>query len=283
MTQRNDSKRPDETTFDYAPPVSLLLREGNAWKTSRRWPDYGAKGIGREHIAELLRMAADERLLWARSDTPEVWAPVHAWRALGQLEVSEAIEPLLGLFSALDEGDSDDLTEEMPDIFARLGAPAIPAVAAFLGNEKHGLWPRATATDCLEKIGLRHREARAECVAALTHALQRFEQNDAMLNASLVGALTELSAHESLPLIERAFNADRVDETVCGDFQDVRQEFGLPAASPQEVVSAVAQRRPVQQKPTHFYDRFVQRATDAPLSFPPSLLRDAADEPDDEQ
>jgi HEAT repeat protein len=36
----------------------------------------------------------DEAPLWADQNSMEVWAPVHAWRALGQLRAEEAIKPL---------------------------------------------------------------------------------------------------------------------------------------------------------------------------------------------
>lgn len=43
-------------------------------------------------------------------DSLEVWAPVHAWRALGQLRATEAIEPLITLFHDVeDEWNNFDL------------------------------------------------------------------------------------------------------------------------------------------------------------------------------
>ena len=54
-------------------------------------------GLGEADIAELIRMATDERLNNADGNSPEVWAPVHAWRTLAQLRAVVAVEPLLGL------------------------------------------------------------------------------------------------------------------------------------------------------------------------------------------
>ena len=39
-------------------------------------------------------------------ESREVWAPLHAWRALGQLEVEEAVAPLLAYLRTADEDDA---------------------------------------------------------------------------------------------------------------------------------------------------------------------------------
>ncbi|TVP61729.1 MAG: hypothetical protein EA342_20265 [Leptolyngbya sp. LCM1.Bin17] len=37
------------------------------------------------------------------SDSKEVWAPVHAWQALGQLKAEAAMEPLISIFNKKEE------------------------------------------------------------------------------------------------------------------------------------------------------------------------------------
>lgn len=210
----------------YPPPVDQLLALGDL-RGEGAWRDYRQYGLGREQVPDLIRMATDPDLNWADSESAEVWAPIHAWRALGQLRAEEAIEPLLGLFEELD--DSDWLTEDMPEVFGLLGPPAIPALATFLADKRHGLWPRVTASDSLEHISTQHPEARDACAAALARQLEAFRQDDETLNASLVLGLTKLRATEALPLIERAFAADAVDLTLMGDWEDVQIEFGAKA------------------------------------------------------
>ena len=73
-------------TSHYSPPVDQLLTYGEAHLSSPdKWPNYLELGLGPEHIPDLIRMATDEELNHADPDTLEVWAPTHAWRALGQL------------------------------------------------------------------------------------------------------------------------------------------------------------------------------------------------------
>ena len=86
-----------DSKTSYQQPVDKLLTCGmNGWITPDKWPDYRKLGIGPEHIPDLIRMATDEELNEANEQNTEVWAPMHAWRALGQLRAVEAIEPLLG-------------------------------------------------------------------------------------------------------------------------------------------------------------------------------------------
>jgi hypothetical protein len=44
----------------------------------REWPDYLQLGLASEHVPELIRMAIDEDLHFADTNSLEVWAPVHA-------------------------------------------------------------------------------------------------------------------------------------------------------------------------------------------------------------
>src|SRR5438093_123369 len=76
---------------DYKDPVARLLTLGDA-RPVKTWPNYLELGLSREHVPELIRMATDDELNWADSESLEVWAPIHAWRALGQLRAEEAAE-----------------------------------------------------------------------------------------------------------------------------------------------------------------------------------------------
>ena len=208
----------------YSPPVDLLLAYGDC-RSFREWPNYLELGFGREHIPELIRMATDDELNWADSDSSEVWAPVHAWRTLGQLRAEASIDPLLRLFD--EQEDSDWVGEEMPKVFAMIGPAAVPALTAYLADSGHGMWSRVTAAVSLEKIASAHPSVAEECVTVITRQLERFLENDATLNAFLISSLMDLKATASAPTMERAFDAGCVDETVVGDWYDVQVEMGL--------------------------------------------------------
>ena len=157
----------------------------------------------------------------------EVWAYIHAWRALGQLRAEAAIEPLLSLLRFVDEIGDDWVAEELPVVYSMIGPVAIPALTAYLASASHGLWARAAACAALTKIGQKHPEARDDCVAVLTRQLERFPEQDPTLNADLIVGLVELNAVESAPVMERSFAANAVDLMMMGDWEDVQVELGL--------------------------------------------------------
>jgi hypothetical protein len=213
-------------SLSYSPPVSELLTFGDC-RDLRGWPNYLDLGLKSEHVPELIEMATDKELNWADSESLEVWAPVHAWRALGQLRAVSAIEPLLHLFHELEE--IDWACDELPQVYGMIGREAIPALARYLDNASHGLWPRVTAAFSLERIAAGDPSARGECVTLLSRQLERFAENDPSLNGLLITYLLDLRAVEAAPLMERAFAADRVDISIRGDWEDVQVELGLKA------------------------------------------------------
>ena len=216
-------------TNAYAPPVDQLLTYGeNRGFKPEDWPDYLALGIGPEHIPDLIRMAIDEELEWADEDSLEVWAPIHAWRTLGQLRAEAAIEPLFSLFTGLEE--SDWVTEELPEVFGMIGPAALPTLKAALADIATDEWVCISAIGCVEKIGVCWPEARSACVAFLMEQLELFTVNDPEVNGFLVSSLVDLEAAEAASLIEWAFAARCVDRTVMGDWEDVQVELGLKSA-----------------------------------------------------
>jgi HEAT repeat protein len=211
---------------DYAPPLDRLLTLGEP-AFGDDWRDYHELGFGPEHIPELIRMATDRELSVADGESQEVWAPVHAWRALGQLRAEAAVAPLLDLLQWADDNEDDWANEDLPAVLWRIGRPAIPAVEQFLADGTRSDYARIAAARVLEEIPKHDPEARDACVALLTRALERAEQNDPTLNGFLISYLLDLDAAESAPVIERAFAADLVDETIAGDWEQVRYDLGL--------------------------------------------------------
>ena len=210
----------------YAPPVEQLLTYGVGQAVaSDKWPDYLELGLGPEQIPELIRMASDEELNQSYSDTLEVWAPLHAWRALGQLRAEVAIEPLIALFAPLEENEW--AFDELPEVLGMIGPAALPALANSLADTSQDESTRKSATMSIQKIGEHWPEARSACVELLMKQLELFDENDSEINEYLVASLVELHATEAAPLMEQAFAAGSVAEDLMGDWEDVQVELGL--------------------------------------------------------
>lgn len=95
-----------------------------------------------------------------------------------------------------------------------IGPAAIPALSEYFADASHNLYPRSYACDALREIAESYPESRAACIEAITRTLERFEENDYELNAFIIDDLAEIKAVETLPLIEKAFESDRVDEFI---------------------------------------------------------------------
>jgi hypothetical protein len=181
--------------------------------------------LGAEQVPELIRMATDPALNWADGESAEVWAPLHAWRSLGQLRAAPAVEPLTALMDEL--RDSDWVLEEFPTVFGLIGRAALSTLAAYLLDPSHDLWARVAAAGGLKEIAERDPSTRSDVVNALAVPLRHAAGNDATLNGFLISDLVDLRAVGAAPLMERAFEAEVVDLWVQGDWEDVQVELGL--------------------------------------------------------
>ena len=209
----------------YPPPVKQLLSLGEAHREKKR--DYVALGLSRDDAPALIRMATDYQLHDGPGNSPIVWAPIHAWRALAELRAPEAIAPLIELFPRVDDSMDDWVGEDVPRVLAEFGAATLAPLTAYLADATHGEWSRVIAAKSIGFVGKAHPDTRNECVIRLSHQLAFYPEQSETLNAFLILPLLDLRAVEAMPLIERAFAFGRVDETVFGDVEDVQIEFGL--------------------------------------------------------
>lgn len=215
---------------NYRDPVAKLLTYGDCHAMDLHdWHNYPETvGLTVDNVPELIRMATDP-MLWELDDERlDVWAPIHAWRSLGQLHAEAAIVPLIQLFH---ERTSDWVTEELPKVYAMLGPAAIPVLAAYLSDDSHEAVARNTAVDCLLGIARSHSDSRDACVAPMLQQLESFADNDIDLNTILLGDLLDLKAVEAAPLMEQVFAAERVDEFMVGSWAGVQVELGLKQES----------------------------------------------------
>ncbi|MDP3071442.1 MAG: SEC-C metal-binding domain-containing protein [Opitutaceae bacterium] len=217
---------PDTTPADlrYSGPMVALLERGDP---SEEEGGEMRQAWAPEHIPELIRMATDEALLLGPSNSLVVWAPLHAMQALGDLAAEEAVGPLAGLWRRPWIEDDDYVSDAVASALGRIGPAALAVASQALCEISLGNFARHGAKDALVGIGRRHPAARAECVAAIAAVLARPEVNDGFTNAVLVSGLLDLKAVEAAEVIERAFRDGRVDESICGDWEDAQIELGL--------------------------------------------------------
>ena len=215
---------------DFSEPVLSLIALGEERARGTDWINYLELGITAEHISELIRIVEEIDSFWPDEDVqdaPESCAPIHAWRALGQLKAEQAIPALMQLIVWNEDDLSDWIMEETPEALGMIGHACIPMLREYLLKPDKSEWASVTMAHSLAEIGKRHPETRDACVDAMRAGLELFAENDESVNGFLIDYLAELKAVEVAPLVERAYQADAVDISVLGDYEDFQILVGL--------------------------------------------------------
>lgn len=237
--------------LDYVAPVNRLLTRGDPDEVDpldALWPDYLALGIGPEHLPELIRLATDPQFDGLPDGAPMRWAPLHAWRAIGQLGegAAAAVGPLLSLASRLADDEDEYAMIELPLVLSMIGLAANDPLIACLADASKSIDLRAIAAEALEGIAQMHDDEADRAATALRAQMQRFDENHPDLNALLVFHLANLNDVDSLLIVERAYAAGRVDELVAGTWAEVRESFVLAGPADDD---ALPDARPLKLEP----------------------------------
>jgi hypothetical protein len=215
----------------YPPPVDRLLTLGGEPARRRTWPDYRTLGLEDRHIPALIRMATDPALHQAPQRDSASWAPVHAWRALGQMEAQQAAAPLLALLE--ERGDNAWIQDELPDILGMIGPAALHGATLLLFDEAKDEALRIDAGAVITNVAMQHPERRDEAAAVLVKQLEDWAHQSPQLNGFLVAELVALRETAAASLMEAAWAAGAVARTDYGSWAEVQVALGLappPAA-----------------------------------------------------
>ncbi len=205
--------------------LQILFTLGDKGRDDETWIDYLQYGFDESDVPGLLALVGDARLHQADIDSNEAWVPLHAWRALGQIGSSEAIEPLLKLFDEIVEDDW--ALSELPLVMSMIGPDAIEPLTRYLRQPGHDEFSRVMAADALKTIALNYPETQERIVRVLTTYLDAPCPDMVALNGLVVLFLIELEARESIATLRRLYASGAVDITCAGDLEDVEIALGL--------------------------------------------------------
>ncbi|MEO0984059.1 MAG: hypothetical protein AAFY20_00770 [Cyanobacteria bacterium J06639_14] len=223
---------------DYQPPVSLLLSYAACGSGQvQSWPNYSDEfGFTEEHIPELITLMQDQFLIDLDTEAtfPElgetfdpqlaVWAPIHAWRAIGQLEAVAFLEPAIAFLKAY---EIDWAWEEFPEVFELIGPPIVEPLGAAIKAEAAEDVAATILISGMQHIAASFPEIRDRCVAIMTEILQNYTENDTEVNSSLIFHLVDLQATTSIDVIEAAYQAGKVNTFHAGTWANVQIQLGL--------------------------------------------------------
>ncbi len=193
---------------------------------SCEWPDYVAEyQLGARDVPDLVALFEVDPLEPDEDQAPEMWASLHAWRALGQIGDPAAIAPIISSFDT--RYDDDAALEELGKVMGMFGAQAIAPLTEYWQRPGKDEFAYVMAMDSLAEIAAQHADTRNQVLEVFTRYLAQPEQAFPMLNALLVAHLVELGAREYIDDIRRLFTLECVDLGCIGDIEDVEIALGL--------------------------------------------------------
>jgi hypothetical protein len=234
------------TIDSFSPRLSKFFELG-ALDHGDEWVDYRTTfALTGDDASELTRMATE--LALHEQPEPAAWAPMHAWRALSQMQAASAARPLLDL--ALDLREDDWLLGDLPRVLASLGASSFDDVVGWMKEHAEDELAWLIAHEAIPRIASEHPDLRPRALELLGSELaralerdrerperdgERTERDGARTerdrerpernrerNGWLVAAAVDLRAVELAPQIHDAFEADVIDPTIAGDWKLVR-------------------------------------------------------------
>lgn len=204
--------------YDYPAALHPFLTLGGDYAGT-----YAEFEIGRAFIPDLIRLATDKRLYEIERTRTYHWAPMHAWRRLGQLRAKEAAEPLTELFSYIDPL----VIQEIPAVYTMLGPETIGVLAAVLSDEHASPIARSVALSCLRNIAEEYPQVYDLCTGIMITQLEQGEANGPMLNSFLVRQLVEMGAESAIEAIIRAYGETEMWENISGTLRENLVKLGV--------------------------------------------------------
>lgn len=186
--------------------VPALLEIAAKWSESEWMPETNDDTVSQE-VCELL--------------------PVTAWRALGDLQATDTVQPLLEMLEKID-GFDDWSHDELPELFGKFGEPAIEPLRTAAQNADKPPHVRTLAVTGLRYVAELHPSLRGRIVGLLTELMSNARDGQLSFNTALMAELLDLKAVEAAEAIERAFARNLVDVCWAGPWETVREELGVP-------------------------------------------------------
>lgn len=201
----------------------------------KEWINYRELNFNENDIDGLIEVILNADLFWNEDDNDtNIWTvPVHAWRAIGQLKATKAIEPIISCFD--EYYNSDWAMEEFPVVMAMIGKEAIDPLKQNLFSNKTSENAKIESVFCLTEIA-KHKHQNNEIfdsvIGILASYLANPDKDRPDLNGSVVSFLYDL--HKVRPvslgiieLIRKLYKDGLVDLIHMGDIEDVEIYFGV--------------------------------------------------------
>jgi hypothetical protein len=153
--------------------------------------------------------------------------PVMAWRTLADLKAEAAVQPLIDILSALEDGNDDWVLEELPHVFGKIGEASIEPLTRVATDDGNQDLIGSIAVRGLRCVVKYHPHTRDRIVALLTEMMAKASPGHVQFSTTVLSELVDLHAVEAAEPIERAFAANVLDAGMLGDWEAVRRKLGV--------------------------------------------------------
>ncbi len=191
----------------YPAPLAEILTWGwtlDSERIAREASNWAAYERGLEKIV------FDETLRNGWPSEPASWAPWHALRLLGEICAFGSARRLADLYAL----PNDWLSDLLPDIWAKMGAPAAISVWDILDDPTMQPEARGLAAFGLERLVQNDAIPRMSIISQLVKRLSANPANNPSVNAYIIVALEKLEAVEAKATIRSAFENNLVDTKI---------------------------------------------------------------------
>lgn len=169
-------------------------------------------------------MVSSDKLHFANDD--RYFVPLHSVCAIADLQVAGSETLIINELYRCHTYDDDYLSELAPFCLAKFGREAFDNFVN-ASNQLDDPFAKSIFQETFKIIAQTQPKNREPAIDVLVKSLQDFANHDKTYNSFLINSLVDLKANEHSPLIKQAFDADCVDLSVQGDYEEVEILFGI--------------------------------------------------------
>jgi len=205
--------------FNTSCKIDLLFSLGKV-ERHRDWVDYRKLGFEADDIPQLIQLLSLTEL--RESAEPQLvheFAPIHAWRILGQLQHIDAVAPLIELLPSF--RDNDWAISELPQVFGMIGSAAIKPLSNCALDLTQAEIARVLAMDSLIDISYVEPHTREEIISLFSDLIGLADRQSQRFNGLLVVNLIELQKDVFSRDIRDLYQRNLVDTLLAGDIDEI--------------------------------------------------------------
>lgn len=188
--------------------------------------DYVAKFGLTDADLPILKVMLESEKLYFNKDENKNLVNLHVAIAISQLGHEDGVALLINQIYKRETFDDDWIGELYPFVLANFGEKMFGYAKQAYPLSKE-TYVRGVLGEAIKYVGIQQSALKPQAIELIVELLGNFSQQEKDDNALLINDLCELKAIEQLPLIKQAFDANKVDLSHMGDYEEVEIIMGV--------------------------------------------------------